>query len=323
MDISGSYLLKNMTPEISTILCTHNRAKFLRKCLQSLYLQTLHRDRHEVIVVDNGSTDETEKICFAYKNIPGFIYIKEPIIGLSQARNTGWKAAKSNYVGYIDDDATASSQWLEQALYSFQNTIPQPEWVGGPIFLEWEKEPPSWLDAEYETSLGKVYWGDRARFLDKQGERLGGGNSFFRKDVLEKLGGFNEKLGRTAETLLSGEETQLQIRIKDSGGQLYYNPKVIIRHFVPKERLKPMWFYRRYYWGGRSDVIMENSLSSVHYEKISEQQTENSLIERILKNLVRSIGLYFSRDEAIRGRIYFSYVFGRLIGLLKKKYLRA
>jgi len=312
-----------MIPEISAIICTHNRADFLDKCIQSLYNQTLEQGQYEVIVVDNASTDETETVCHKYRGYPCFRYVKEPIPGLSRARNTGWQSARSDYIGFIDDDATAGPKWLEQALYCFKDCKPQPEWVGGPIYLDWETEHPSWISEDYLAALGKIYWGDSPRFLDRKGERLGGGNSFYQKSILKKLDGFDIRLGRKKGLLLSAEETQFQHRLQALNGLLFYHPDVSIKHFVPKERTNPGWLYRRYYWGGRSDFIMEKSLRNMRHEKLVNELPGDSLIIRLSKNLLKSLGLAFSKAETIRGRIYFSYVIGYIDGMIRNLFFKS
>ena len=84
----------------------------------------------------------------------------------------------------------------------------------------------------------------------------------YQKERLNAVGGFDERLGRIGGRLLSGEETQIQKRIEAQGGYLYYHPEISVRHFVPKERSRPGWFYRRYFWGGRTDYIISKTLPS-------------------------------------------------------------
>ena len=166
---------------ITGVICTHNRERYLKRCIESLYTQTLDEQQYEVVVVDNGSTDKTREICDKFVDCENFTYIYEPVLGLSNARNCGWKNATGDYVGYLDDDAVAAATWFEMALWSFESIEPQPEWVGGPIDLEWEQEPPDWITDEYRTTLGWMDWGDKERFLTGANERLGGGNSFYLK----------------------------------------------------------------------------------------------------------------------------------------------
>lgn len=151
-------------PEISGVICTHNRERYLEKCILSLLDQSLDADRYEILVIDNGSTDSTKEICDRFIEQPNFRYLFEPVLGLSQARNTGWQQAKGKYVGYLDDDAVAVRTWLEKALWSFEHINPLPEWVGGPIELEWEVNAPPWITDEYKVALGWLDWGERERF---------------------------------------------------------------------------------------------------------------------------------------------------------------
>jgi glycosyltransferase involved in cell wall biosynthesis len=314
-------VLNNMQsdPIITAVVCTHNRAAFLGKCVRSLLKQTLSRELYEILIVDNGSTDNTREVIAEFAGEPGVRSVFEPVLGLSRARNRGWQEARGEFVGYIDDDATADEKWLESALWSFKNADPKPEWVGGPIDLEWETSAPEWINDELSVPLGKLYWGDQPCWLTSQ-QRLGGGNSFFKKAVFEEIGGFDETLGRKPGGLLSGEETELQERFRDRGKGLYYHPGVNIRHFVSAERCRPAWFYRRYYWGGRSDAIMFRSLTkrnvspSLQGNTVDERDAGGSRLKRITRNVWCSLGILTPRNKRIRARIYMSYALGRILG---------
>lgn len=306
-------------PAITGIICTHNRERYLERCILSLLDQSLETHNYEILVVDNGSTDSTKDICDRFINRPNFHYIFEPVLGLSQARNTGWRNAKGKYVGYIDDDATADHVWFEKSIEAFHSSTPEPEWVGGPVQLDWEVPAPGWLTKEYYGALGWVDWGDEARFLEGAGEWLVGCNSLYRLDILEKMNGFDTRLGRKKKLLLSGEEVQFQHRLKAINGRLYYHPGILISHSVPKERIEPRFFYRRYYWGGITDYIMSRTLEEVAYDTINQEdiKDEDSRIKRLLKKGLHSIGLFIEEEEKIRSRIYISYVLGWLVAKVK------
>ncbi|MBU1567474.1 MAG: glycosyltransferase [Proteobacteria bacterium] len=308
-----------MPVEISAIICTRNRAAFLEKCLCGLIKQTLNSDRYEIIVVDNGSTDNTPEILFKFADNPLVHVVTEPIAGLSRARNRGLKEAKSLYVGYIDDDAVPCERWLEAALEAFQGSNPEPDWVGGPVTLEWEVEKPVWINEELSAPLGWVNWGDSPRPLTAS-EWLIGANSCFRKDCLEKFGGFDERLGRKGSSLLSGEEIQIKKKIEATGGMLYYHPDVTVRHFVPAARVKTSWFYRRYFWGGVTDCYMKKTFlndCSVENEVQLPVNSFQSRMTRLLGNIFYATGLSFSVTKTIHARIYISYVCGWLFGIVQ------
>ena len=100
--------------KISVIVCTYNRAYLLKNCLRSLVDQLVETSTFEVIIVNNNATDDTEEVAKSFtEKYPNFRYIIEPNQGLSNARNRGYKEAKGEYVAYIDDDARAYTDWVE------------------------------------------------------------------------------------------------------------------------------------------------------------------------------------------------------------------
>ncbi len=303
-------------PDISAIVCTHNRADYLQGCIDSLIDQSLEAECFEIIVVDNGSTDGTEQICERYADIANFRYILEPVLGLSQARNRGLQEARGKCIGYIDDDAEADRDWLRRALESFA-LDPAPDWVGGSVTLVWEAERPSWLTEYYFGALGWVNWGPEPRFLDPKSEWLVGCNSLFSRQTLEKLGGFDTRLGRKKNLLLSGEEVQLHHKIQAMNGAFYYHPEIHVRHLVAKERATPAYFYRRYYWGGITDYIMARTLRGVPSQMVVAAEETNSRLGRLMSHSLKSTGIGAPEDKTIQSRIYMSYVAGQLAAVIK------
>lgn len=310
------------TPEFSVVICTRNRARYLKACVASVLAQTLARDRFEILIVDNGSSDETAALGRAWQASGDARYIREPVVGLSQARNTGWQSARGRWVGYLDDDGRASPDWLESARAAFCDATPEPAWVGGPIDLDWEGAPPSWLDEELQECLGRLDWGPAARWLEPM-ERLGGGNSFYPRAVLASLQGFDTRLGRKSDLLLSGEETQLQRRLEAAGGRLYYHPGVRMLHSVPVERLQPRFFYGRYYWGGITDEFIRRTLSGsggaaagLPSAKAGQRDGRDGLLSRMFRHALHAAG-WGEPGDRTRGRIYYAYVAGRLAGKWK------
>ena len=229
-----------MTPELSIIICTRNRAAQLARCLESIRRQTLPRDRFEIMVVDNGSTDATREVTGG----AGIRYLYEPVAGVSQARNTGWRAARGRYVGYLDDDATAAPAWAEKALAAFRRAGKPPACVSGPIEIQSDTAMPAWINAPLRAYLGEVDLGKTAKDIDDPLASIGGGNLFFQRTILEHMHGFDVRLGRKGKQLRSGEETELLSRIFATSGFVAYHPEVKIIHHIAPERLKPEWFYR-------------------------------------------------------------------------------
>ncbi|MBL7071374.1 MAG: glycosyltransferase [Candidatus Omnitrophica bacterium] len=244
-----------MSIRISSIICTYNRQRYLRKAVQSLVEQTLPNEQYEIIVVDNGSSDDTKRVIKRLSNIQNLRYIYDPTLGLSQARNTGWINARGEYIAYLDDDAMAFPQWLEKILEVFENVKPKPGCAGGRIELIWETPRPNWISDKLLPALGKVNWSQTPIFINKD-QWIPGGNCAFPRGLLESMGGFSVDLGRKGGNLLCAEEIQLQNRLNEKGYRCFYHPEIAIRHHVLPLRLSKKWFLRKSFGQGVSDAVI-------------------------------------------------------------------
>jgi glycosyltransferase involved in cell wall biosynthesis len=242
---------------ISAVICTLNRADYLRKALRSLVYQTLPDEQYEILVVDNGSTDNTKQVVLGeFSHVPNLRFLHEPLLGLSQARNTGWHNAVGEYVAYMDDDAIASPQWLETILNVFETIKPQPGCVGGKIEPIWEVSRPPWLSDKVVPHLAVLDW-SRTPIILNDKQYVAGANIAFPRRLLEITGGFPVSLGRKGNKLLSNEELLLQRKLKDTGYHCFYDPEIAVWHHIPASRLRQGWFARRMYWQGASEAIVQ------------------------------------------------------------------
>lgn len=249
--------------QISAIVCTLNRAAYLAKAVESLINQTYPKEHYEIIVVDNGSTDNTREVVEQFTQSATIRYIYEPIKGLCQARNTGWQAASGKYVAYLDDDAIACPHWLEKMMEAFETTEPRPASVGGRAVPIWESARPAWLEDRMLGAYAIVDWGDRARFLKPSSpEHHVGCNVAYSREVLQECGGFNVNLGRKEKNLLSNDENLIRQYMDSHGLGIYYDPAILVRHLVPKERLTRRFMLRRHFWQGVSDVVLWHEQSA-------------------------------------------------------------
>jgi glucosyl-dolichyl phosphate glucuronosyltransferase len=239
---------------VSVVVCTFRRPDYLTKALASLVEQSLPKARYEVIVVDNACDDDVRSMAAEYAKQATVLYVEEPKLGLSSARNTGMRCARGEYIAFIDDDGVASPLWLERVACAFGEGGPRLGCVGGPIEPIWEAPRPKWLVDRLLPVLTCLDRGGEARDLT-DGEWLFGCNMVFRASALEEVGGFSTGLGRVGNNLLSNEEVLLQLNLSTRGYGRYYDPVALVRHHVPSDRLTPAWFLSRFYWQGVSEAI--------------------------------------------------------------------
>jgi glycosyltransferase involved in cell wall biosynthesis len=234
--------------KISVIVCTYNRLELLIGLLRTLCHQTIDTSEHEVIVVDNNSTDGTREFIGEFcRHFSQVRYFFEPQQGLSYARNRGWQEAKGEYVAYIDDDARAGENWLETALALLEHTKPAPLCLGGPILPFYTTAKPTWFKGEMRT------WGDSPRYL-RAGESFSGSNMIWRKEILQTLGGFDVTSGLRGDHLALGAETELFEKIWHSFDQphFYYSPELAVQHWVPPTKMTVAYQLKRAFEVGQS-----------------------------------------------------------------------
>jgi glycosyltransferase involved in cell wall biosynthesis len=242
---------------IAAIICTHNRAIFLRQALESLATQSLNPAEYEVVVVDNASADETAQVVKSFAaQIPNLRYIYEDRLGLSWARNAGAMATDADFVAYLDDDARAEPGWLEQVLQAFETNTPTPAVVGGRVWLNWDGPPPAWLPQRYWSVYTYLDHGPQARYLAPQ-EHLVGANLAFHRATLLAVGGFDPLLGRKGTSLLSGEEAAVLERLRGQHALIYYEPSALVWHAVPEARRRKRWLWARLFWDGASQPLLD------------------------------------------------------------------
>jgi len=248
-----------MTPRITAAICTYNRADLLAGALESLLDQTLPKHAYEVLVVDNGSTDETPDVVRRYAETAGGATLRSCVAeppGLSHARNTAVRMAKAEIVAFMDDDALASPRWLEALLEAYE-AFPDAWAAGGRVEPLWLAPRPAWLtDGLLYGSLAmSVDLGNECRPL-KPGEHVFGVNCSFRRRVFEDLGGFDTALGRKGELFLEYEETDLLHKVRNKGKDIVYSPEALVSHIIPSWRSTKRHFMKVAYGKGRTSAIV-------------------------------------------------------------------
>jgi glycosyltransferase involved in cell wall biosynthesis len=241
--------------EISAIVATRNRAVYLRKALQSLVTQSLDPGSYEILVVDNGSQDETKQTISEFAAAPNLRYFFEPVPGVSRARNLGWRAARGAFVAFLDDDAVASQDWLALYLQAFETFDMEIGSIGGRVELVWEALKPDWLSDEKLGILSVYRYSDRPVVLSA-GQWLSICNLAYPRHVLQAASGLREDLGRKGNVLLTSAEYDLKRVLDERGLPSIYHPDIVVWHHISPARLAKSWFRRHAYWHGFSEALM-------------------------------------------------------------------
>jgi len=224
----------------SVVIPTYNRAYFLGDCLDALIHQDISPDEYEIIVVDDGSPDNTREITNQYiQNHPKhhIIYINQANAGPSAARNNGWRHGRGEIIAFIDDDCIASPQWVREISSGYE----QPDVAGSCGNVQ-----PVELDNIITQCLTfeKLH---QVPFLDNYEQIFYPitCNASFRKSILELVNGFDETF-----PYAGGEDVDLGIRIRKKGFFFIDNRNAIIKHYHKDTYIGMVKTWYRYGIGG-------------------------------------------------------------------------
>jgi O-antigen biosynthesis protein len=198
-------------PKASVVVCSYNGAPTLRGCLEAL--EKLEYPDFEIIVVDDGSKDNTQDIL---RNFPTVKNIRQENKGLSVARNVGAAAASGEIIAYTDSDCMPDTEWL---FFLVQTLLSEPfAAVGGPNI-----SPPAvnWIQASVAAAPGSP---SHVLLNDKTAEHVPGCNMAFHRWALEMIGGF-DAIYRKA-----GDDVDVFWRLIQLGQVIGFSPSAVVWH---------------------------------------------------------------------------------------------
>ncbi|MCK4786330.1 MAG: glycosyltransferase, partial [Desulfobacteraceae bacterium] len=280
-------LLKHLLPDpcqyktVSIVICTYNRDFLLERCLDYLSYQT--NPNFEVIVVNGPSDDKTDEVLEKYK---GKIKLaKTNLRNLSVSRNLGIELASADIVALIDDDALPYDDWVDRLLHAYNSLPLNIAGVGGPAFyagsLEFQMQDHAVNSSEdVEFGINKSNIEGKAWF-----RHLIGTNCSFKKEVLYKIGGFDEQYDYFLD------ETDLCFRLqKEERYLIHYNKKLFLRHEFAQSHNRKSAF--NYNWR----TICKNTAYFILKANRDKRKSKN--IKTIKNKLNRERILFFKEAES-------------------------
>jgi glycosyltransferase involved in cell wall biosynthesis len=172
-------------PSVSVIIPTYNHRDYIVRSLESVFSQTF--DDHEVIVVNDGSPDDTAEVLAPYVRAGRIRYIEQPNAGQAAARNRGIREAAGAFVAFLDDDDLWPPDKLAWQV-SYLASRPTAGAVGGAVDII--DEAGERLDAPALPMLGEI----APRDLFRGSPFLSPGQTLIRTDLLRSLGGLDERI---------------------------------------------------------------------------------------------------------------------------------
>jgi len=214
-------------PEASAILCTYNRSHALARVLAALRSQTVSPDAFEIVVVDDGSTDDTAAVVAeAARHMPNLRFVQHDANrGTAASGNTGIAAARTDKLLFIDDDCIPDPSWVEAMAAALDDS---------PVVLGAIDSP--------RDGYVKLCHNVAQFYAFMPGEPAGpktgiaGANMAFRRGVFDQVGGFDD-------TLRCASDMDMAIRARLRRIRLSFAPEALIVHDPDRVTLRDVFGY--------------------------------------------------------------------------------
>ncbi|RJQ47408.1 MAG: glycosyltransferase [Nitrospiraceae bacterium] len=201
---------------VSVIIPAYNAEKTIRQCLDSLMRQD-YTGEHEIIVVDDGSTDSTPDIVSEFSTVR---LLRQQNAGPANARNRGASEANEEIILFTDSDCFPESNWITEMLKPLQKNS-RVVGVKGIYKTRQQEITARFVQLEYEDKYRYMMKDRYIDFIDTY-------SAGFRKDIFLEMGGYD-----TEFPVACAEDVELSYRLSQKGHKMVFNPKAAVYHIHP------------------------------------------------------------------------------------------
>ena len=291
---------------LTVLIATRNRARILRDVLESYCHLQQPPSGWRIVVVDNGSTDDTAQVLASFANRLPLQGLFEATLGKNHALNTGLQLLEGDLAVFTDDDAFPHADWLVQ-LRNAADTHLAHSIFGGVVVPRWEVPPPTWIKW---VALGPIY--AITDPLQKDGPvdpySVFGPNMAIRTSVFQPGIRFDSSIGPCGSSYPMGSETELVLRLCAQGCKAWHVHAAVVEHLVRAEQINEAWVMKRaiHFGRGRQRISPDPKLWF---------GIPRHLFLKIPKAGLRmaAASMLLQRETFFRSRWYFNYFCGHAI----------
>lgn len=297
----------NIVPFVSIIVPSYNSENTIALCIESLLKQTYPKDRYEVIVIDNGSRDNTAWII---KRYPVVYLYEDKIQTPSAARNAGIKIAKGKLIGFTDADCIAAEDWLFKIVSNAEEDT-----IGCVLGDVKAYKPQNYVE---QYLADRQLFSQRITLSNRFLPYAQTGNVFYKKEVLRKIGLFEEKW-------VSAEDADLSWRMQlNTDYYMKFVPDAIVYH-KHRTSVKSM-FKQKVNYGIGMTLLYKKYKDKMPNRKYQETFEDFKLWVYFSGVVIKlKLNMYKNASEYDKKKKYFDFLcfaagkIGKLIGSLKNR----
>jgi glycosyltransferase involved in cell wall biosynthesis len=241
--------------KVSVIIPAYNAGKFIDKCINALLNQEYNKDDYEVILVDDGSSDNTADVVKGYP----VKYIWQTNSGPAAARNKGANEAQGDIILFTDSDCVPMNNWIEEMIKPFRDSKVMA--VKGAYRTDQKTLTARFVQIEFEERFEMLKKAESIDMIDTY-------SAGYRKSVFLSLGGFDPSF-----PIANNEDTELSYRMSNAGHKMIFNPDAVVYHLNHPDSIKK--YVRLKFWRGYWRMIV--------YKRYPDKMLKDSYTPQTLK----------------------------------------
>jgi glycosyltransferase involved in cell wall biosynthesis len=296
---------------VTVIVATHNRGHYLAAFLESALLQD-YEGAFELLVVDNGSTDETAAILEQWSNRDNRIRpLHQPVLGKSRAQNLAIESARGDLLLFTDDDVILDPGWIRHYALFFRSAGSQLVLAGGTILpVAMDLDPwPYWLSAAGVADVPTQLDHGPRRRLDEDFEYVWGANLGLTARSFDLVGPWDVDLGPRGDRSQSfpaprvgkAADAFYNDRVRAAGGAVWFLPEPVVHHRVRREEVTPRRILTTAFGRGRQE--------SAYFTHVGWHWERPEAADRLTKGLLsRHLFVWWHLNAAVGWAIAFGLI---------------
>jgi len=300
------------SPRLVVIIPTHGRPDLLERTLDSLAECAIPPSLKCIRVVENGGKHGAEECVRKYAGKFDVEYLFYPRGNKSAALNHAMEDLDDELVVYFDDDVRIAPGTLN-AYHECLGGIREKTFFGGPFACDYDVPPPDWL-LDFLPVSARGWVSHDGRAFGRDSTFFGCNWAAFADDI-RALGGFDARVGPGGDIGATGQETDMQVRLRAAGFQPQYVAGAMVWHYVPESRCSPEWaigrIHRQSVYSGFNSPPFARSLLGV----------PPWILRRLLQRTGVLLKTYISRDPELRFKARFSLTetLGEIRGMMQRR----
>ncbi len=228
---------------LTVLLATRNRASILRDALEAYCQLEAPPLGWKLVVVDNGSTDQTPEVLASFRGRLPLHYVSEPTLGKNHALNAGLGLAEGDLIVFTDDDAFPRADWLKQ-LRKAADSQSEYSIFGGAVVPRWEISPPVWIEWAHLSPTFTITDPSQPEGPITS-SLVYGPNMAIRASIFGSGIRFDPAIGPRGSDYPMGSETELLLRLELQGHKAWRVRGAVVEHFVRQGQLNKAWVFKR------------------------------------------------------------------------------